>query len=557
MLLEILIGSAVVSRLKKNKKKKEAHKEMVVIEPSAQERWDAMLDETNTTKNQTNSFAQENKRNLISASAALLTSGLGALMYPPLGLVSIPFVLYASRRMHQKNVALLQNKSLGAETLGSATILGSMLMGHFFLASTIVMIAGVSQRLTRHIIYDSHEQLIMAFNQQQVETVWVAIDGIETEIAFDDLKVGDIAIVHGGETIPADGKICEGFAHIDQRLLTGETQPVARSINDQVFASSVVLSGTIYVRVEKNASDATVIQIAQILNETVAFKTDNQDQAENLAQKLVTPTLIASVLATPLYGLNSALAVVNSHPKNKDINFASITTLNYFNLAIKEGILVKDGRVLGTLNQVDTLVFDANSLLSKKVIKALKKHRHIKTIYIISEDDDLSTRQFAEAIGVNHYFAEIPPKNKVDVIKQLKQAGRIVCYVVDGIHDAGALKEADVSISINGVASVSSDTAQILLMDASIQYLDKIFELAKDFENHLSTTMGLMLIPTAIGLGGVFLFGFGLAQTVVLNIAGLFLGFGHSVLPILHTPEEKTLAKKSQKMQPVALKEKG
>jgi Cu2+-exporting ATPase len=123
-----------------------------------------------------------------------------------------------------------------------------------------------------------------------------------------------------------------------------------------VFASTVVLSGKILVKVEKTGQDSTVAKITHILNTTVDFKSTIELRADTLSRQLVNPVLIASGVALPILGFNGALAVVNAHPKNRMMGIAPISILNYFKLASRQGILIKDGRSLELLNFVNTIV---------------------------------------------------------------------------------------------------------------------------------------------------------------------------------------------------------
>ena len=82
--------------------------------------------------------------------------------------------------------------------------------------------------------------------------VWLAQDGIELEIPFENMHVGDLIVVHTGEVIPVDGRIVSGLAVIDQHVLTGEAQPVEKDIEAPVYAGTLLLSGSITLCVEKS-----------------------------------------------------------------------------------------------------------------------------------------------------------------------------------------------------------------------------------------------------------------------------------------------------------------
>ena len=81
-------------------------------------------------------------------------------------------------------------------------------------------------------------------------------------------------VVSAGESVPVDGTITEGIASIDQRALTGESQPAQKGVGEPVFASTTVLSGKILICVEKTGQDTISAQIAEVLNNAESFTPD-------------------------------------------------------------------------------------------------------------------------------------------------------------------------------------------------------------------------------------------------------------------------------------------
>lgn len=615
-------------------------------------------------------FKSENSRSLIIASSGLVLSATGLFVYTAVGLLSIPFVLYTSRGAHLKALKDLKQGKAGIDTLVSITLLGCLVTGRFFIASLMTVLLRLATRLTSKVTHDSKQELFGSF-EQQADFVWVLINSIETKIAFNDLKSGDIVVVHAGELIPADGHITEGMASIDQHILTGEARPVERGEGEEVFASTVMLSGKIYIKVEQMGQDSTVAKITQILNETIEYKSTTQLRAEQLSKKLVKPALIAGGIALPTLGLGSALAVINSHPKNKLMIIAPITIMTYLRQASKQGLLIKDGRSLELLRQVDTLIFDKTGTLTeeqphvgnihlcadqdedtvlayaaaaeykqkhplalaiigaahkrnlslepiedsaykvgyglsvhiggqlirvgsdrfmqseniaipadisqaqtacehegytlvmiacndqligaiellptiraeaKAVIKALKSRAQIKHTYIISGDNEIPTKKMAAELGIDGYFAETLPENKANLIKKLQVEGHFICYVGDGINDSIALKQAQVSVSLHGASAIATDTAQIVLMDQGLSHLNTLFDIAERFNENMDRSFRIMLTPAILGAGGAFLLGFGLPQTVFLNMSSLFVGLANAALmPMLSKSKTKPL----------------
>ncbi len=155
------------------------------------------------------------------------------------------------------------------------------------------------------------------------------------------------------------------------------------------------------------------------------------------------------------------------------------------------------------------------------------------SLYIISGDHEQPTRLLAEELGIDHYYAETLPDQKAALIKELRARGKFVGYVGDGINDAIALKQANVSISLSGASSAAIDTAQIILMDGDLKKLQTLFEISQSFEANMRTNYLTSMIPGVINLGGVFLFHMGVVGGLTIYFSAKLLGLANSMLPLV------------------------
>ncbi|MEZ4678333.1 MAG: heavy metal translocating P-type ATPase [Caldilineaceae bacterium] len=198
----------------------------------------------------------------------------------------------------------------------------------------------------------------------QVRTVWLLVDGVEVETPFEAVQVGDIVVVHAGQMIPVDGRITVGTAAVDQHMLTGESQPVEKSIGDSVLASTVVLSGRLCIAVE-TAGKATVAgQITEMLSQTSDFKQTLESRTDRWLNRIAPSMMGLSMLALPVAGIEGAVAVLWHYPGFRMMLFGPISMLSYLQVAAQRGILVKDGRALEVLPEIDTVVFDKTGTLT-------------------------------------------------------------------------------------------------------------------------------------------------------------------------------------------------
>lgn len=160
-------------------------------------------------------------------------------------------------------------------------------------------------------------------------------------------------------------------------------------------------------------------------------------------------------------------------------------------------------------------------------------HARGLTLYILSGDQEEPTRRLAETLGIDHYQANTLPEQKANFIETLQQRGRAVCFVGDGINDSIALKRANVSVSLRGATTVATDTAQIVLMDATLQQLPALFRLADAFDATMVRSKLWAVVPGVFSIAGVFLFHFGFLSAATIYVLSLLAGSANAIRPAL------------------------
>jgi Cu2+-exporting ATPase len=600
---------------------------------------------------------------------ALVSLGLsivGALVYPPLSLLSALGVLYTtSRFMKDAYKSLFEEHRVRICVVDVIMIPAILLLGYFFISSLTTFLVLLSQKLIMKTEDRSLKQLGNLFAEQP-RFVWVQRDQIELEIPFEDLQSGETVVVSAGEMIPIDGMIANGIASIDQHILTGESQPVEKGQGDRVFASTVVLSGKLYIMVENTGSDTIASQIVAILDRTADYRMTLRSRGIELADKAALPTLVLGAVGLPLVGTYGAVTLLTSSFGHNMRFLAPLSMLNFLSITSRNGILIKDGRALELLGEVDTIVFDKTGTLTLEqphigniytcnglsendlltyaataeykqthpiasailqeanrrelhlpeideaqydigygVKVSVSSHRirigsarfmemegiaipsaiaarqadahaqgyslvylavddhlggamelrptirpeaeHIirrlrqdnMSMYIISGDQEAPTRKLAEELGIDHYFAETLPEHKAQLIEQLQQEGKRVCFVGDGINDAIALKKAHVSISLRGAAIAATDTAQIILLDESLHQLGYLFDIAREFDTNMHRNLLTSLVPGVIIVGGVFFLNFRIISALIFCNLGLFSGLFNALSPLIEHQDQE------------------
>ncbi|MBK1634063.1 hypothetical protein CKO31_25775, partial [Thiohalocapsa halophila] len=234
----------------------------------------------------------------------------------------------------------------------------------FFVAALYTFISNLGSVLVEKSKGYSEEMLTGVFNRK-VTTVWALHQNTEIETPIEKVQIYDTIIIHTGELIPLDGTIVKGAITVDQHMLTGESIPVEKTIGDEVFASTVVIAGYAWVKVTETGQNTVVAKIENVLQGTSHFKTSLQLKGEQWADSAATPILGLGILLWPFRGAGVATAVFNCSPGNGIRLSASAQTLAHIILASQESVLIKDGRVLEQLMEIDTIVFDKTGTLTE------------------------------------------------------------------------------------------------------------------------------------------------------------------------------------------------
>jgi len=260
---------------------------------------------------------------------------------------------------------VVKERRLGVDVLDSVVVLGCLATMQILPGAVMAWCLSLGRMLVKKTEDNSKKMLLNAFGKQP-RYVWLVRDGVEIEVSLDKLAQGDIVAVHTGDMVPVDGHIVEGMAMIDQHALTGESTPAEKGVGDRVYASTILVAGKILVSVEQAGSETASAKISQILNDTAGYKLTSQNKGERLADMVVLPTLALGGVALATIGPFGGVAVLNSDLGTGIRMAAPLAMLSSLALCAQKGILVKDGRALELMNEIDTVLFDKTGTLTRE-----------------------------------------------------------------------------------------------------------------------------------------------------------------------------------------------
>ena len=500
----------------------------------------------------------------------------------------------------------------------------------------------------------------------------------EVEVPIDQVQVGDLVMVRPGERVPVDGLLVEGYSSVDESMITGESMPVEKTVDSQLYGATINKTGFVKLRATRVGSDTLLARIINLVEEAQGSKVPIQRLADLVASYFV-PTIMALAGLAFLFWL-----ILGPSPSLTYAILAYVAVLIIacpcaLGLATptaimvgtgkgaERGILIRNAEALEKAHKVDTVVLDKTGTLTKgepsvtDVISAgmdkgdllrlaasvefgsehplaeaiLKKAKeegvglakaanfqvspghgvrgevdgaeallgnrdfmasnglsingleaqaqalavegktvmfvaaagrvagiiavadtlkpeaadavaslqHIGLEVIVLTGDNLQTaRAVAGSLGIDRVVAEVLPQQKSSQVKALQDEGRLVAMVGDGINDAPALSQADVSIAMGTGTDVAMESSDVVLMRGNLNSLAGVFDLSRGTIRVIKQNLfwaffyNAALVPVAMGvlyplfnsIGGVpggleFFFGeIGLLNPVLAALAMAF-----------------------------------
>jgi P-type Cu2+ transporter len=514
-----------------------------------------------------------------------------------------------------------------------ATLIVIMLLGHWIEMKSVL---GASKAL----------ELLVSMMPSEAHLV--EGDSI-IDIKLEDLKLEDIILIKPGEKVPADGIIVDGESYLNESMLTGESKPVKKTIDNKVIGGSINGNGSLKVKVEHTGEDSYLSKVITLVQEAQKAKSKTQHLADRAAKWLTYIALIAGFgtlaiwlalgfefvfalermvtvmviscphalgLAIPLvvaistaisaqngllirnrtafensrkitalvfdktgtltkgdFGvtryeslqdkfpkeeilrLTSALEQNSEHPiavgimnkvkemkitvakagnfnaitgkgveasvEGKDVKVVSPGFLKDKNIPMPENAMgsaaetvvfvLIDDQLVGFIALADEIRPESQEAINKFKAQKIK-------VFMATGDNDIVAKAVSDQLGLDGYFAEVLPHQKVEIVKNLQSKGEFVAMTGDGVNDAPALAQADVGIAVGSGTDVAAETADIILVNSNPQDILNLIMFGKATYNKMiqnltwATGYNAFAIPLAAGV--LFSAGFVLTPAV-------------------------------------------
>jgi len=309
------------------------------------------------------------------ATASLGFIVVGSTLFAPLtvfGVAGLVYLILPTWKQGYRDIT--EKKRFTRMVLESLVLPVTLITGNFMAAALAYWFLYFALHIRSKAKGDTTKNIADVFVAPSSRIVYVIRDGAEVELTLSNVEVNDIIVVGAGEIIPVDGIITEGHASIDQHMLTGESQLVEKQHGDEVFAATLLLTGHLHIKVKQAGKETIASQSRQLLNDMTSFTDNLELRSVDAADRLALPLFLFGSTTSLIKGANSALAIFWAPLDDALYSAGPLGVLNYLNIALKRGILVKDGRALEALRDVDTVVFDKTGTLTNDIPQVVNIH---------------------------------------------------------------------------------------------------------------------------------------------------------------------------------------
>ncbi|MFL4901727.1 copper-translocating P-type ATPase [Streptomyces sp. MMS24-I2-30] len=303
-----------------------------------------------------------------------------------------PVMFWTGRPIHTTGWRALRNRSAEMNsliTLGTCAAYGYSLLvtvapgvlpagvrGVYYEAVGVILTLILLGRLFEAKAKAGTGQAIRELLGLRARTARVVRDGAEVEVPVEEVVVGDVVVVRPGEKVPVDGVIVDGRSTLDESMVTGESIPVTKTVEDEVVGATINQTGAFRLRATKVGADTMLAQIIRFVQQAQASRAPIQRVADLVASYFVPAVMFIAIASFAVWyavgpdqaltlGLVSAVAVlIIACPCALGLA-TPLSIMVGTGKGAQHGILIRSAEALETAHRLQAIVLDKTGTITQ------------------------------------------------------------------------------------------------------------------------------------------------------------------------------------------------
>ncbi|TRO51966.1 cation-translocating P-type ATPase [Candidatus Bathyarchaeota archaeon] len=393
-------------------------------------------------------------------------------------LILVAAMIASGYKMAINGIKGLLKGKIGIDLLVTIAAIGATAIGQYSEGAVVVFLKDISMKL-EVVAGERARHAIEALMELRPEVATLKQNGEEITVPVEKVLPGEIFIVKPGDRVPLDGVVVEGDTSVDQSAMTGESIPVHKTIDDEVFAGTINIDGFLAVRTTRGSSESMLANILRMVQEAEGRKSTTETVVNRFA-RYYTPLIIvlAALFASvpPLvFGAawipsiyNSLVLLVIGCPCALTLA-TPVAMVSAITSASRNGVLIKGSAFIEKIDKAKVYAFDKTGTLTegKPVVTDIVSFTSGKdeVIALARALEENSKHPIAEAIKYESLKWKIPHYNAVEF---LSNSGRgVEARINDEVYRIGnqrLYEELDIEFPEDDIKALESQGKTVVIL---------------------------------------------------------------------------------------------